>query len=142
MFDNIKVGNKIVGSILMSVAFLATIALIGHVNIRSIATRCNLMYSQNTAAIEEMGSINTNLEKMRGDIYRYIAVPADRNKTAQSINEQISSVNDIMRSYRSRDLKTEEKKILSEFDVAWPEMQRGYNEIMKLAADDGKDDET
>ena len=125
----------------MSVAFIATIALIGHVNIRSIAARCNLMYSQNTIAIEEMGLINTNLEKMRGDLYRYVAVPADRNKTAQSINEQIASVNDIILGYRSRDLKTEEKKILGELEVAWPEMQRGYKDAMK-AVDDGRDDET
>jgi len=141
MFDNMKVGTKFIGSILISVAFLAAIALIGHVNIRSIVARCNLMYSQNTAAIEEMGLINANLEKMRGDLYRYVAVPADRNKTAQSINEQIASVNDIVLGYRSRDLKTEEKKILGEFEVAWPEMQRGYKEAMK-AADDGRDDET
>ncbi len=141
MFDNMKVGTKFIGSILMSVAFIATIALIGHVNIRSIAARCNLMYSQNTIAIEEMGLINTNLEKMRGDLYRYVAVPADRNKTAQSINEQIASVNDIILGYRSRDLKTEEKKILGELEVAWPEMQRGYKDAMK-AVDDGRDDET
>jgi len=141
MLDNMKVGTKHIGSCISAVVFIAVVALIGFVNIKSIAARCNLMYSQNTAAIEEMGSINTNLEKMRGDLYRYIAVPVDRNKTAQSINEQIASVNDIVRSYRSRDLKTEEKKILSEFEVAWPEMQRGYKDAMK-AADDGRDDET
>jgi methyl-accepting chemotaxis protein len=141
MLNNMKVGTKHIGSILSAVVFIAAVAVIGFVNIKSIAARSEVMYSQNTAAIEEMGSINTNLEKMRGDLYRYIAVPADRNKTAQSINEQISSVNDIVRSYRSRDLKTEEKKILGEFEVAWPEMQRGYSDAMK-AADDGRDDET
>jgi methyl-accepting chemotaxis protein len=139
--NNIKIGARLTGSFLVIVVILIAVAMVGYINIRSIAIRSAAMYTQNTAAIEQMGSINASLEKMRGDLYRYVAVPADRNKTAQSINEQIASVNDIVLSYRSRDLKTEEKKILGEFEAAWPEMQRGYKEAMK-AADDGKDDET
>jgi len=42
--------------------------------------------------------------------------------------------------YRSRELTSEEKKILSDFNAAWPEMQRGYKETMKMA-DNGKNDE-
>jgi methyl-accepting chemotaxis protein len=140
MFNNIRIGTKLSGSFLAVVVILAAVAMIGYTNIKSIASRGDVMYRQNTMAIEEMGTINTSIEKIRGDLYRYIAVPVERNTTAQSINEQISSVNDIMRGYRSRDLKAEEKKLLGEFDAAWPEMQRGLREMMSKA-DVGKNDE-
>ncbi|MGA3281534.1 MAG: methyl-accepting chemotaxis protein [Smithella sp.] len=140
MFDNMKVGTKLIGSILSAVVLLAAIALIGHVNIRSIAARSEVMYSQNTAAIEDMGAINASLETMRGDIYRYFDVPADREKMGKSIDDTISFVNKTMQTYKSRNIGADEKKIIADFDTAWPEMQRGYKEGMK-AKDEGKDDE-
>jgi len=47
----------------------------------------------------------------------------------------MSSVNNEMRIYKDRNIDAEEKKIIADFDAAWPEMQRGYKEIMKLVAD-------
>ena len=124
MFNNIKMGTKLIGSFLIIVAILIAVAMVGYVNIKSIANRGDAMYKQNTAAVEEMGSINTSLEKMRADLYRYIEVPEERSATAQSINEQVGSINDTMQTYKSRDIGTEEKKIIADFDAAWPEMVR------------------
>ena len=140
MFNNIKMGTKLIGSFLIIVAILIAVAMVGYVNIKSIAKRGDAMYKQNTAAIEEMGSINTSLEKMRADLYRYIEVPAERSATAQSINEQVGSINDTMQTYKSRDIGAEEKKIIADFDTAWPEMVRGMRDLMSNA-DAGKNDE-
>ncbi len=140
MFNNIKMGTKLIGSFLIIVAILIAVAMVGYINIKSIANRADAMYSQNTAAIEDMSAINASLETMRGDIYRYFDVPADREKMGKSIDDTISFVNKTMQTYKSRNIGTEEKKIIAEFDAAWPEMQRGYKEGMK-AKDEGKDDE-
>jgi methyl-accepting chemotaxis protein len=133
MFD-IKIGTRLIVSLLAVIVFSTAIAVIGYTSIKSLAARGDVMYRRNTMAIEEMWSINTNIEKMR-DIYLYIAIPAERNKTAQSINDVMSSVNNEMRIYKDRNIDAEEKKIIADFDAAWPEMQRGYKEIMKLVAD-------
>jgi len=85
-------------------------------------------------AIEEMWSINTNIEKC--EISTFILPFLQKGiKTAQSINDIMSSVNNEMRIYKDRNIDAEEKKIIADFDAAWPEMQRGYKEIMKLVAD-------
>jgi methyl-accepting chemotaxis protein len=122
------------------VVILIAVAMVGYVNIKSIANRGDAMYTQNTAAIEDMGAINSSLETMRGDIYRYFDVPADREKMGKSIDDTISFVNKTMQTYKSRNIGAEEKKIIAEFETVWPEMQRGYKEGMK-AKDEGKDDE-
>ena len=57
-----------------------------------------------------------------------------------SINQETNSIDQIVQTYKDKKLAPEEKKIISDFDAAWLEMQRGYKEIMKLA-DDGKNDE-
>jgi hypothetical protein len=77
---------------------------------------------------------------MEGYLYHYVAVPSARNNTLASINQEKNSIDQIVQTYKGKELAPEEKKILSDFDAAWPEMQRGYKEIMKVA-DDGKNDE-
>ena len=98
------------------------------------------MYRQYIGAIREIGDLKASLEKMEGYLYHYIAVPSARNNTLASIKQETNSIDQIVQTYKGKELAPEEKKILSDFDAAWPEMQRGYKEIMKLA-DDGKNDE-
>jgi methyl-accepting chemotaxis protein len=140
MFNNIKIGTKLMGSFLAVVVILAAVAMIGYTNINSIAARGDVMYKQNTAAIEEMGVINASLEKMRGDTYRYIAVPVERQNMGQNINDTMVSVTESMKTYKNRNINAEEKKIINDFDAAWPEMQRGYKEILSKATENKNDE--
>ena len=140
MFNDIKMGTKLTGSFMVIVAILIMVATVGYINIKSIAERGNAIFTQNTAAIEDMSAINASLETMRADIYRYLDVPGDRQKMSRSIDDSINFVNKTMQTYKSRSNGAEEKKIIAEFDAAWPEMQRAYKEGMK-AKDEGRDDE-
>lgn len=133
MFANIKTGTKLMGTFLVVVILMAATALIGLTNMKSIADRSNVMYKKNTIAIDEMGTVMTNLEKMRGDIYRYIAVPADRQVMAESINNIMTSTSASVKKYRSGNIGAEEKKIIANFDIAWLDMQRGYRAVMDAA---------
>ena len=56
----------------MIVVILIAVAMVGYINIRSIANRSAAMYTQNTDAIEQMGSINASLRKnTRGHLSLY-----------------------------------------------------------------------
>lgn len=140
MLNDVKVGIKLIGSIVI-VALLATAIILYGAKVRhDYINKVDSVHRKYEAGILEIGNMKANLEKMRGDIYRYINVPADRQKMAQSINEIMGSVTKSMQNYKNRDIDAEEKKIIAEFDAAWPEMQRGYKAVMK-AADEGKNDE-
>jgi len=45
-----------------------------------------------------------------------------------------------MSAIKNKSIGDEEKKIIADFDAAWPEMQRGYRAVMK-AADEGMNDD-
>ena len=125
----------------MIVCIIATILLSYGVKVRNDDLhKVALVYNQYVGAIREAGYLKTSLEKMEKFLYRYIAVPSERNNILTSIEKETNSIDQMIYIYRSRDLTSEEKKMLSDFAAAWPEMQRGYKEIMKMA-DDGKNDE-
>ena len=125
----------------MIVCIIATILLSYGVKVRNDDLhKVASVYNQYVVAIREAEYLKTSLEKMEKFLYRYIAVPSERNNILTSINKETNSIDQMIYIYRSRELTSEEKKLLSDFDAAWPEMQRGYKEIMKMA-DNGKNDE-
>jgi methyl-accepting chemotaxis protein len=140
MLNNIKVGVKMAGGIVI-VCIIATILLSYGVKVRNDDLhKVASVYNQYVGAIREAGYLKSSLEKMEKFLYRYIAVPSERNNVLTSIKKETNSIDQMIYIYRSRELTSEEKKMLSDFDTAWPEMQRGYKEIMKMA-DNGKNDE-
>ena len=134
--NDIKIGFKVIGCFGLLFVVVAVMMLCA----RQYVSDQDSMYRQYIGSIRETGELKANLEKMEGYLYHYIAVPSARNNTMASINQETNSIDQIVQTYKGKELAPEEKKILSDFDAAWPEMQRGYKEIMKVA-DDGKNDE-
>ena len=140
MLNDIKVGIKLIGSIVIICVLAAAVLLYG-VKVRSdLLRQLDAAHRHFETEIIEIAEVKTNLEKMRGDIYRYINVPSERNKISQAINGTMNSVTLLMQTYAEKAIGEEGKAVLSEFDMAWPEMQRGYKAVMK-AVDEGRSDE-
>jgi methyl-accepting chemotaxis protein len=97
-------------------------------------------YREYMLDIKSFGAVEASLERMGKALYLYITVPSARNNALASIKEGTNSIDKIVRTYKGKKLTTEEEKLISEFDAAWPEMQRGYGAIMK-AVDEGKKEE-
>jgi len=126
--DDMKVGKKLMGGFLIVLLILVGVAALGYVNLQDAAARQNALYEKMQGA-ENLALTNAALEKMRGDIYRYIAVPADRQSTSASLASQVVIINDNMKAFRSRPLTDADKATLAKFDEAWARMQTTYKQI-------------
>ena len=141
LINNVKVGVKLIGSIVLT-CLMATAVLLYGVKVRTnLLQQVDLVHRQYESDIKLMGEMKTGLERIQGDVYRYMHVPAERQKIAQDVNEISSSITDSMQAYKNKHIGgDEEKKLIADFEAAWPEMQRGYRAVMK-AADEGNNDE-
>jgi methyl-accepting chemotaxis protein len=135
-FNDIKSSVKLIGCI----AVISVMVTVMMLCARQYTIDQESLYRQYIGAIRETGELKDSIGKMQEDLYHYIAVPSARNNTLASINQGKNSIDQIVVAYKGKELAPEGKKILSDFDTAWPEMQRGYKEIMTLA-DGGKNDE-
>jgi methyl-accepting chemotaxis protein len=126
--DDIKIGKKLVGGFLVVLLILVVVAGLGYMNLQDSATRQNALYEK-MKGTENLALTNAALEKMRGDIYRYIAVPADRPATSASLKAQVDLINTNMKDFRERDLSAEDKATLDKFDAAWAKMQVEYKKL-------------
>ncbi|MDP3395875.1 MAG: methyl-accepting chemotaxis protein [Methanoregula sp.] len=134
--DDMKIGKKLIGGFLIVLLILVAVAGLGYMNLQEAADRQNALYEK-MQGTENLALTNAALEKMRGDIYRYIAVPADRAATSTSLAAQVGVINDNMKEFRSRPLSAVDKASLDKFDTAWASMQVNYK---KLETDTDKGD--
>jgi len=140
MFDNIKVGVKLTGSILL-ILVLATIIILYGAKLRNdVLHQLNSAHRLYEADIREILGIKANLEKMRGDVYHYLNVPSERSKMAKDISEEINLVTEAIQAYKNRNISDQEKVIAAEIESVWMELQKGYKDLLKSAVDITSDD--
>ncbi|NMB77858.1 MAG: HAMP domain-containing protein [Methanomicrobiales archaeon] len=129
--DDMKIGKKLMGGFLIVLLILVAVAVVGYVNLQDAVGRQTVLYEK-MQGTENLALTNAALEKMRGDIYRYIAVPADRKATSDSLKAQVGIINDNMKEFRTRPLSDEDKATLAKFDAAWALMQTEYTKLEKM----------
>ena len=134
--NDIKISFKVIGCFGLLFAVVAVMMLCA----RQYVSDQDSMYRQYIETIRETGGLKASIEKLDGYLYHYIAIPSARNNTMAILNQETNSIDQIVQNYKGKKLVPEEKKLISDLDTAWIEMQRGYKEIMKVA-DGGKNDE-
>jgi len=141
MFDNMKIGVKLVG-VFALIFVVVTAMMLSGAAVRMKALRTlDSIYHQHVSDIKNLGDLNVHVGKMEKDLYYYINVPSARDKTLTSIKDETASIEQIIQVYKSKkNLNDEQKKLLAEYESVWPELQSGYKEIVNMA-DDGKNAE-
>ena len=140
MINNIRVGVKLVGSIMLVCIITGALLLVERsVRINSL-NKLDSVYRNYTGAILDTGNLETSLDKIEKNLYHYIAVPQSRHNTLTNINQDINSFNQIIQARKNKAITDEEKKLISDMETAWPEAQQGYKEIINLV-NDGKKEE-
>ncbi len=130
MFNNVKIGVKIIGCFALIFVVVTAMMLSGAKARMDALHGLDTMYSQYLVALRQIGELKANLEKMEGSLYHYIAVPSERNNTLASIKQETNLIDQIVVAYKGKELAPEEKKLISDFESAWTEMQRGYRDLI------------
>ncbi|MBP9008019.1 MAG: MCP four helix bundle domain-containing protein, partial [Methanospirillum sp.] len=122
--DNIKMGQKLVGSFLLLAILLGIVAVVGYVEMKTINDGMTEMYYDRAVPLATLGDVDADFLYIRGNLYKYLSIPDQRAKTKNEINEYFSKINQNMDAYRATYLIDSEKEELARFDVKWAEFQK------------------
>ncbi len=121
--NNLKTIYKLQGGFIIAAVFILVVAFIGYNNYKSSNIHMTTLYNERLLSIEKLEKAESTLNKIRGDVYKYMLLPEERQENKQSITEEITQISALLDDYRKLDLTAEEKAELAKFDESWQKYQ-------------------
>jgi methyl-accepting chemotaxis protein len=134
--DDMKIGKKLVSGFIIVLVIMAIIAAFAYTSASDAAGRSKDMYDNHLTAIDQMGTVSSDFQQMRAELYRYIYIPASRSGATTAIDGLKSDIKDSIDVYRKLDLTSEDKAALDKFDTNYATFVVEYDKTIK-AADTG-----
>lgn len=114
--DNLKVSAKLTLSFGLLLVILLLVAGLGYFSLQQVSQGTKTLYYDRLLPIEWVGAAESTLYKLRGDVYKYIFIPAERSAALEAINADKAKIQELIDKYRATNLNEEEKAALAEFD--------------------------
>ncbi|MBI5713592.1 MAG: MCP four helix bundle domain-containing protein, partial [Chloroflexi bacterium] len=84
-FNNLKVGVKLLGGFMIVALMVVVGSVVGYVNMKSINNGMTTLYLDRLVPVEDMGQVDASLYRMRGDVYKFMLIPKQRDAAKQAI---------------------------------------------------------
>ncbi len=118
--DDMKIGKKMIGGFLIVVLILVVVAMIGYINMGTMAAADKSLYEDRTVPIDQLGIVNSEIWGARGDLYKIILLPNERTATEAGLLIRFQNIEKEIAAYRTTSLTADEKTNLAEFDRVYP----------------------
>ncbi len=124
-FNNLKTGTRLIGGFMIVALILAIVAVLGYLNLQTLSGNLDTMYADSVQPIQYLARFESAILKMRGDLYKYVAIPEERDTvTEPDVATQIGNANAALSKYETTDLSPDEKANLSNLKNAWAVYQK------------------
>ncbi len=137
--NDIKTGAKLIGAFIIVILLCVTVGIVGYFNMKSMDDGMAGMYNDQTVPIEQLGQINSCIYEIRGELYKYVLFPGERDNMEKGINDLIASVDNTFKEYSNGYMEADEKKAAAEFDMVWPAYKKEVNGDLALVKAENTD---
>jgi methyl-accepting chemotaxis protein len=135
--NNIRMGPKLIGSFLIVAIIIAVVAVVSYFQMATLDTNTHSMYTDRLVPLGHASSMGDAIWKLRGDLYKYISFPDERDATKQEIVVDKKLFDDNIAAYKNSYMTPEEQVAISTFETQWREYTAAIDEAVKLIdADD------
>jgi methyl-accepting chemotaxis protein len=128
--DNLKTSLKLFIGFGVTAALMLVIAGLGYLKLNDLNTGMASLYTDHTIPIQQIGAASTSLYTLRGDIVKYIFMPAERVAIKQAILTDEQAIKDQMDQYRASHLEKVEADGLAKFDTSYAAYLQAINQAI------------
>jgi methyl-accepting chemotaxis protein len=143
MFDDVKLGTKLIGGFLFIAMISTAIGMTSLVNIRRMARADQKLYDDSTVPLPELASIAVSVQRMRIASRDFIASQGEAARRAtfdQQIRQLAADIARTSDTYERRNLSPEMRKAFTDFSQYHKSYEDYVAQILALATA-GKDKE-
>ena len=125
-----KVGAKLAGGFAVIIVIVVVIAALGYFNMKSLNDSLNSMYSDGLTPVQLCGNLNTAIYQVRGNLYRYLAVPGERDQAEADINEKAGQIDHMLTELSAANNTDLEQQRLTDVNTDWLDFSRTTYDVM------------
>ena len=138
-YSNLKLRVKLISSFFFVAIIIAVVAGVGYQSMQIIREGGRDLYINDLPKIEQISQAQTNVYKMRGDVFKAILIPQLRTSIEADTRSCIEHIDQAITNYRGGKLLSKEQDELAKFDPAWTAYQKAIlDSLDKLKQGDEK----
>ncbi len=119
MLENVKIGKKLIGGFILTIIIMLIIAGTGFIFISNLAVKSDEMYNDRLIPLQEIGAVVESFTQFRGDVYKAMLVPAERDVSLTSAEAVLKKIEDQIEVIDKLNLDPEERKVLESFKTGF-----------------------
>ncbi|MDD1727625.1 MAG: methyl-accepting chemotaxis protein [Methanospirillum sp.] len=119
MLDDVKIGRKLLAGFLITIIISVIIAATGYIFISILDDKSEQMYQDRLLPIDYLGRINGAFYEFRGDAYKALLVPEQKNESLQAADKALKTVDEEIAKYEQVNLAPEEREVFESFKSAF-----------------------
>ena len=127
--NNTKVWVRLALSFMVIIIFLIAVGVVGYINMSSINNATSTMYDQRLIPLRQLGSAESAVYGVRGDMYKYVLISGERSIIEQEMNAEIAMVEENIKAHRALADNAEIAEI-DAFEVDWAAYKQALADII------------
>ena len=127
--DNLKTGVKLIAAFFLVAALLGVVGFVGWSGVEQVGANQDTLYADRLVPIEQLAKVESALYRIRGNTYKALLLPEERDKAHADTAAAAAIVVQEMDVFRKTELLDAEVTGLKVFDAAWAEYSAAVAEI-------------
>ncbi len=140
LFDNTRIGYKLVGGFLAVCLIMVAIAIFGVVNMQGIAKNNDVMYEHALLPVHTLDQVDVQIGSIRTNLLRYTLFPEERTALKENISSSFTLLENSINSYRENFTDSSSNADIDRLSILIKELNQSYQPTFD-AADAGKQNE-
>ena len=122
--NDLKTRTKLLGSFAVMVAIIIGISLFASATLSTLNARVSFFIKSSLASINQLTLIQDDISLIRGDAYKVMVIPEEREKTRADMTRLLTSIDSIASAFNVPDNTQAEKDLFGKFTSVWGDYKK------------------
>ncbi len=128
LINDLRLRVKLIGSYLVLILGMVVITVLGATGLSTVSKYNESMYIDHLLPIEQLGRVQSLMFTIRGDYYKVMAVPAEKDKYFAEMWDNFDSIDAVMTSFKAGNNSQKANDALASYDKAIAEFRASLEE--------------
>ncbi|NLL10600.1 MAG: HAMP domain-containing protein, partial [Methanomicrobiales archaeon] len=132
LLDNVNIGKKLIGGFVLVILLMSVIVATCLVSVDKLTTEIDLLYTEETIPLKNIGNVETGLHSIRALVFRSIAIPEEREQDYGRFLAEMEKVEAVIGEIKASRMSKELNENILTFLDQWDNYKKAATRVFEL----------